>query len=58
MNLQAILGLLATAFSLYLTSQAELEAGQSVTTPAVQVGTIGGKPLYAGLVVSTTKASA
>jgi hypothetical protein len=34
--------------------QAELEAGTPVQLPKVQVGTVGGKPLYFEAVLSTT----
>lgn len=37
--------------------QAELAAGQTVTTPQVQVGTVGGKPLYLNGELTTVKAS-
>lgn len=34
--------------------QAELEAGAPVSLPKVQVGTVGGKPLYLEATLSTT----
>lgn len=39
-----------------VTDQAELAAGQDVNTPQIQVGTVGGKPLYLNGVLTTTKA--
>lgn len=39
-----------------VTDQAELAAGQDVSTPQVQVGTVDGKPLYLNGVLTTTKA--
>lgn len=55
MSFQNILALVAQLLFLYEADQAALEAGQTVNTPQIQVGTVGGKPLYGAISLSTVK---
>lgn len=57
MTFQNILALVAQLLFLYEADQAALEAGQTVNTPQIQVGTIGGKPLYGQIALTTVKAA-
>lgn len=58
MNFSQVLALIATLFITFETDQAVLESGGTASTPSIQVGTIGGKPLYVSANLSTTKTPA
>lgn len=55
MNVSSILSLAFQILLAYEGGLTELEAGQDVASPFIQVGSVGGKPLYAKAVLSTTK---
>ena len=52
--ISAILTEAATIALTITADKIELEAGQPVSLPRVQVGTVNGKPLYLEAVLSTT----
>jgi hypothetical protein len=56
MTWSKVLTFIFTLFGTYETDLTELEAGLPVTTPQIQVGSVGGKPLYASATLTTTKA--
>lgn len=55
MNWGSILQLLFTLFGTYETDKAIIDAGGVATTPVMQVGSEGGKPLYARAQLCTDK---
>lgn len=57
MSISSILSLIVQALLLFETDQTELEAGTAVNTPSAQIGTIGGRPLYAWITLGTTRPS-
>jgi len=54
-SFSSILTLLFTAFASYETGKAVVDAGGVASSAAAQVGTEGGKPLYAWVSFSTTR---
>jgi hypothetical protein len=50
-----ILALIFQGYALFESSEVELEAGQPVSTPSAEVGTLNNQPVYAKIVFSTTR---
>jgi hypothetical protein len=55
MNFDSLFSLFIKAFGTYETDKQLLEAGQTVASPAVQVGTLNGGPLFARVQLSTNQ---
>jgi|HubBroStandDraft_6_1064221.scaffolds.fasta_scaffold02059_12 hypothetical protein len=55
MNWGSILQLIFSLFGLFETDLAIIEAGGVATSPVMQVGSVGGKPLYARAQLCTDK---
>jgi uncharacterized protein YbaP (TraB family) len=54
-SISAILSFFTSILLSYAAGKATIEAGGSVNTPAIEIGTDGGKPLYLYGVISETK---